>query len=115
PTNVPPTANAGTDQTITLPTSQVTLTGSGTDSDGSIGSYSWSKVSGGTATITSASSATTTVTGLAAGVYVFRLTVTDNSGATGTDDVQVTVNIPPIIIGTSQFVSREIGRASCRE
>lgn len=92
PTNVPPTANAGTDQTITLPTSQVTLTGSGTDSDGSIASYSWSKVSGGTATITSATSATTTVTGLAAGVYVFRLTVTDNQGATGTDDVQITVN-----------------------
>lgn len=92
PTNVPPTANAGTDQTITLPTSQVTLTGSGTDSDGSIASYSWSKVSGGTATITSASAATTTITGLAAGVYIFRLTVTDNQGATGMDDVQITVN-----------------------
>gem|GEM_PF-1823848 len=89
--NVPPTANAGTDQTITLPTSQVTLSGSGTDTDGTIASYSWSKVSGGAATITSPSSATTTVTGLAAGVYVFRLTVTDNNGSTGTDDVQVTV------------------------
>lgn len=92
PTNVPPTANAGTDQTITLPTSSITLSGSGTDTDGSIASYSWSKVSGSSGTITNASLATTTVTGLIAGTYVFRLTVTDNQGATGTDDVQITVN-----------------------
>jgi hypothetical protein len=91
--NIPPVANAGSDQTITLPTSSVTLSGSGTDTDGTIVSYSWSIVSG-SGTITSATSATTTVTGLVAGTYVFRLTVTDNQGATGTDDMQVTVNTP---------------------
>src|SRR5215203_1113296 len=91
-TNQSPTANAGTAQTITLPASSVTLTGSGSDPDGSIASYAWSKIAGGTATINSPSSASTTVTGLVQGSYTFRLTVTDDQGATGTSDVNVTVN-----------------------
>ncbi|MEI9958261.1 MAG: hypothetical protein WDM90_18595 [Ferruginibacter sp.] len=32
--NIPPTANAGPDQNITLPTNAVNLNGSGTDTDG---------------------------------------------------------------------------------
>ncbi len=93
-TNTPPTANAGPDQSITLPANSVTLSGSGTDPGGAITAYSWTKVSGGAATITSPSAASTTVTGLAQGSYVFRLTVTDNGspGLTGSDDVTVTVN-----------------------
>ncbi len=89
--NQPPVSKAGSDATITLPTSSVTLNGSGTDADGSISKYAWTKVSGPAATISSASSASTTVTGLTEGTYVFRLTVTDNSNATATDDVTVTV------------------------
>jgi hypothetical protein len=88
--NVAPTANAGADQSIEEGNT-LTLTGSGTDSDGTIASYAWSKISGGAATITSPSSATTTVTGLTAGNYTFRLTVTDNAGATAADDIAVTV------------------------
>jgi hypothetical protein len=91
-TNTAPTANAGADQTITLPTSSVTLTGSGTDSDGTIDSYAWTKISGGAATITSPSSATTTVTGLVQGTYSFWLTVTDNAGSTNADAIIITVN-----------------------
>jgi hypothetical protein len=91
--NISPIADAGTDQTITLPTSTATLTGSGTDSDGTIVSYGWTKVSGPTGgTITSPSSASTGITALQEGVYTFRLTVTDNLGATGTDDVSIIVN-----------------------
>jgi len=89
--NEPPLANAGSNQSITLPTNSVTLSGSGTDSDGTVVSYSWSKISGGSATIVSPTSATTNVTGLSAGTYVFRLTVTDNAGATGSADVTVIV------------------------
>ncbi|MGZ8543806.1 MAG: T9SS type A sorting domain-containing protein, partial [Flavisolibacter sp.] len=39
-----------------------------------------------------ANSASTTVSNLAAGTYVFRLTVLDNGGKTSTDDVSVVVN-----------------------
>jgi ribosomal protein L14 len=95
PANQPPTASAGADQSIILPVSSVTLSGSGTDPDGSIASYSWTKVLGTGGTITSPASASTTVTGLTQGSYTFRLTVTDNSGATGTDDVVITVNQQP--------------------
>ncbi len=91
--NQPPVANAGADIVITLPTNSVTLNGSGTDPDGTISSYSWAMKSGpGAAVIASSSTASTSVNGLVQGVYQFQLTVTDNSGATATDIVQVTVN-----------------------
>jgi len=91
--NTPPTANAGVDKTITLPTSSVSLTGSGTDVGGSITAYAWTKLSGPTAgTIASPTAATTNITGLTAGVYQFQLKVTDNGSLTATDVVQVTVN-----------------------
>ncbi len=92
-TNTAPVANAGADKIVTLPTTSTTLTGSGTDQNGSIASYAWSKVSGPTGgTIQSPSSASTNITSLAAGTYVYRLTVKDNAGATDTDDVQVIVS-----------------------
>ncbi|HSE56941.1 MAG TPA: hypothetical protein VLB02_02555, partial [Candidatus Paceibacterota bacterium] len=91
PGNQAPTASAGSDQAITLPTSTVTLSGSGADADGIITSYVWTKVSGGAATIVSATTASTQVTGLVEGAYVFRLTVTDSSGGTATDEVQIAV------------------------
>ena len=108
--NIAPTANAGTDQAITLPTSTVTLSGSGTDTDGTISAYSWTKISGPSAgTITSAASASTTVTGLAQGVYQFQLKVTDNTGATGISPVQITVNAanlaPTANAGTDQAIT----------
>ena len=41
-----PTATAGSDKTITLPQNAVTLEGSGTDEDGSVINYSWTKILG---------------------------------------------------------------------
>jgi hypothetical protein len=101
-TNTAPTANAGADQTITLPTSSVTLTGSGTDVGGSISSYSWTKVSTLAGTITSPSSASTTVTGLVQGTHTFRLTVTDNGGLSATDTVLIVVN-PAVTTGGNTY------------
>ncbi|MEI9942582.1 MAG: carbohydrate-binding protein, partial [Chitinophagaceae bacterium] len=93
--NQPPTAVAGQAQTIILPTSQVSLSGSGIDADGSVVSYAWTQTAGTAATITNAAAASTTVTGLTtAGARTFRLTVTDNEGATATNDVIITVNAP---------------------
>ncbi|MCW1923697.1 tandem-95 repeat protein [Luteolibacter arcticus] len=88
-----PVASAGSDRSITLPTSSVVINGSGTDSGGSISGYSWSQVSGpSNATLSGGGTANLTASGLVQGSYVFRLTVTDNSGLTGYDDLTVTVN-----------------------
>ena len=91
-TNVNPVANAGVDITIFLPTNSVNITGNGTDSNGTVASYLWSLVSGPAATITNANSKTFTASALVAGTYTFRLTVTDNNGGTGIDDMKVIVN-----------------------
>jgi predicted esterase len=94
-TNIPPVANAGTDQTITLPANTITLLGSGTDSDGSITAYSWKKVSGpANFNIVSPANVGTNISSLSAGDYEFELTVTDNQGATGKDIVKIAVLSP---------------------
>ncbi len=96
PPNQAPIANAGANRTITLPTSSVNLTGSGTDGDGTIATYRWQQVTGpSTSALSATNTANITVSNLQAGVYTYRLTVTDNDGATATDDVTVTVNGAP--------------------
>lgn len=90
-----PKANAGPDQVITLPTDSATLSGSGSDADGTVVAYAWTQVGGtATATIVDPSAATTVVEDLNVGVYVFELTVTDNDGLTGSDQVSVEVTNP---------------------
>lgn len=91
--NQNPTANAGPDQTVNVSNS-VQLDGSGSsDPDGTIASYSWTQISGTTVTLSSSSVAMPTFTApSSAGTLVFGLTVTDNSGATSTQD-QVTITV----------------------
>ena len=110
--NAPPVANAGGNKVITLPVNFTTLSGSGTDADGTIASYSWTQQSGpNTATLGGAGSATLSASGLVAGTYTFRLTVTDNLGATAFADASVTVslavaNIPPVAnAGANQAIT----------
>ena len=91
--NQPPTANAGTDKNITLPTNSITQTGSGNDPDGTISAYQWTRITGPTQfTIVSPTLAQTVINNLVQGVYQFELRVTDNLGATDTDTMTVTVN-----------------------
>jgi len=83
--NIAPVANAGADQTVQV-NNAITITGSGTDSDGHITSYKW--LYGSTVLATTASfEFTPTVVGTA----TLTLTVTDNDGATGTDSMTLTV------------------------
>lgn len=92
-TNQAPSANAGADKVMTLPVNSTQLTGSGSDADGTIASYSWTRVSGPSQfSISSTTVASPSLSNLVAGTYIFRLAVTDNSGATATDDVNVVVN-----------------------
>ena len=91
--NTPPVADAGRDQTVDANT-PVTLSGSGSDSDGTIVSYRWTQTSG---TPVALSGANTPTTSFAAPDVdsdedlVFQLTVTDDSGARANDEVTVTI------------------------
>ena len=90
PVNDAPVANAGPDQTLTGTgvTTAVTLNGSASsDSDGDTLTYSW------TGAGVTASGANPTVN-LPVGINTITLTVTDPSGATSTDTVVITVNLP---------------------
>ena len=97
PPNRPPVANAGTDQTITLPTNTVNLDGSAsTDPDNNISSYLWTKISGPSSlAITNANAVQTQVTNLVQGVYQFELKVTDAGGLFSRDTIQITISGQP--------------------
>jgi hypothetical protein len=99
----PPTANAGANQSITLPTSTVTLNANG--STGNITSYAWTLVSGpNTPTITTPTTISTTVTGLIQGTYVFQLSL---NGGVSTSQTTITVNpVPPPVAnaGSNQTI-----------
>ncbi|HLP84966.1 MAG TPA: matrixin family metalloprotease [Phycisphaerales bacterium] len=90
--NAIPTANAGSDQTVTdtdnSGSESVTLSGSGTDSDGTISTYTWRRL--GNVILTGQSGSVS----LPVGTHVIELTVTDNNGATQVDTVTITVNAP---------------------
>lgn len=91
PTNQAPIADAGADQTVELQ-SPVTLNGSGTDADGTVTAYAWTQVSGTAVSLSGGGTSSASFTAPnAEGALVFRLTVTDDDGATDTDDVTVTV------------------------
>lgn len=101
--NQPPVANAGVDKTVNEGAT-VALSGSGTDADGTIVGYAWTQLSGPAVTIISANTANASFAApqvSADTALAFRLTVTDNEGATGYDDITVTVqdvpaaNVPP--------------------
>jgi RHS repeat-associated protein len=107
PANQPPTANAGSDQTITLP-AIAHLTGSAADDGlpaGSSITTSWSQVSGpGTVTFVNSLLPITDALFSMAGTYVLQLTASDGA-LTGTAQVTVTVNPAPSLTGANLAVS----------
>ena len=89
-----PTADAGPDQTITLPENSVVLPGSGADADGGAVSYLWTQQSGPEGAILSGpETAELSVSEMVPGTYVFRLTVTDDEGESDFDEVSVRVSV----------------------
>jgi hypothetical protein len=104
--NVAPTANAGPDVVLTLPTSFAQLSGTGADADGTVAAYLWQQVSGPVnASFSDPAVASPTVYGLTtAGMYVFSLITTDNEGAASPADT-VTV---AVMTGTQPAPDLEI-------
>ncbi|HSW99060.1 MAG TPA: PKD domain-containing protein [Candidatus Saccharimonadales bacterium] len=95
--NQSPTANAGVDQSVAA-AATVTLDGSGSsDPDGTIASYAWTQVSGTAVTLSSASAQKPTFTSpasMSGATLVFGLTVTDNQGASSSQDT-VSITVAP--------------------
>jgi hypothetical protein len=92
--NAVPTVNAGVDKSVTV-NSPVTVTGTASDSDGSIVSTNWSEAGSIIATTLSFAYTPTSVGG-----HTLTLTVMDNDGVTATDTMVVTsvVSTPTITL-----------------
>lgn len=115
PVNIPPTVFAGADQAIQLPNTSVILSGIANDVDGTVVKYEWGQLSGPSDMTLYEQGRFTNITKayqLEQGTYIFRLTATDDKGATSFDDVTVTVkpapvNQPPTLtVSTSVQVTR---------
>jgi hypothetical protein len=87
--NQAPVANAGENKRVQSGES-ITITGSGTDRDGEIVSYKWKK---GTSEL--ATTAEFVYSPTAVGTDTLKLIVTDNDGATASDEMNVTVTEAP--------------------
>ncbi len=96
PENQPPVARPGDNISIQLPEDSVTLDGStSSDPDGTIKTYLWEQESEQEANIGNPNESVTVVSGLTEGSYTFKLTVTDNDGASDSETLTVTVLLPP--------------------
>jgi hypothetical protein len=100
-----PTANAGTDQTVTAGT-LVTLDGTGSTGTGL--THAWTHVSGPSSVtaLSDPSVAQPTYTPLTSGVDVWRDTVTDSASLTSSDTVSITAsNRKPVALAPNQTVA----------
>lgn len=100
PTNKPPTANAGPNQTVALPQTWVIVNGSQSLDDIQIVFWKWEQISGPSKVVfSSGNESVTNVTDLTKGKYIIQLTVVDGNGNKASDKVEVTVtqnsNAPP--------------------
>lgn len=91
--NIAPQVNAGIDQVIVVPT-QVNLSATASDQDGSISSQQWTQAAGPEVILTSSSELATQFTAPDVQQVTsleFQVTVTDNQGEQASDTVTVTV------------------------
>jgi hypothetical protein len=114
-TNRLPVANAGSDQTMSLPENSVILDGSAsTDSDNNITSYSWTKISGPSSfDIFDTNAEQTEAYNLLQGIYQFELNVIDAEGLSDKDTVQIIVIFQPVPCSDCKivFVSKRDGNS----
>lgn len=108
--NLPPTANAGVDQTVDEG-AVVTLNGSNsTDPDDGIISYLWTQTDGKSVTLSDPTAVNPTFTADTAGAFTFNLQVTDAGGLQANDTCIINVaagNLPPAAdAGVDQTVDK---------
>ena len=98
PSNQPPSVSAGTDAAVDA-ASEVVLGGSASDADGRIVSLQWTQIAGPTVSLSGADTASARFVAPAPTeptVLGFRLQATDDGGATGSDEVSISVRaVPP--------------------
>ncbi len=107
--NISPVSNAGSNTSVTLPVSTVTLDGSASyDPDGRIVEYYWYQIQGSPATISNPFSMTPTISGLTTACnYIIGLQVKDNNGVTAYAQATIMVaaadtgTVPTCITNTS--------------
>lgn len=114
PTNISPIPVIPNKQTIALPTNTATIRGTGSvDPDGTIASYEWFVESGpNMPTLGATNVADLKVSGMIQGLYVFRLTVTDNLGAKSHSRAEVEITstttankLPVPVVGATRFIT----------
>lgn len=116
PSNVPPTANAGPDQTVNEGDG-VTLDGTASsDSDDTVASYAWTQTVGPAVTLAGANTAKPTFAAPQVSsdtVLTFQLIVADDDGShSAPDTVNITVrNVPPSPTGAADLIRALIAKA----
>ena len=103
PDNQPPTVDAGADQSVDADM-MVALTGTASDPDGTIVSYLWEQTGGTMVSLAGATSGTAMFTAPDVSMdetLTFRLTVTDDDGATASGAVSVMVRARPAGVSLS--------------
>ncbi len=99
--NLPPTANAGPDQTVWA-NSLVILDGSGsTDPEGALLTYTWTQTTGPTVQLSNSMAMQPSFTPTSTGTYGFSLTVSDGVNLSQPDTVLITVNAPANTVPTA--------------
>jgi hypothetical protein len=109
-TNRLPIVSAGSDKSTV--NNGFTIVGSASDPDGYIASYKWTKISGPSISLSNTTTAKLWAFNLVAGTYYFRLTATDNKGATKYDDMKLVVsgsNIAPTVNAGSDKTTSNSG------
>lgn len=93
PTNKPPVAVAGPNVTISLPQTWVEVDASASTDDNKIMNFKWEQIEGpSTVTFENANASKTNVTGLTKGLYLFKVSVTDDNNNVASDKIYITVN-----------------------
>ncbi|MEP7277502.1 MAG: PKD domain-containing protein [Bacteroidota bacterium] len=98
-----PVANAGTDISLVLPVNSTTLNGSASTTPAGGGlSYTWTKISGpGSFIISGDTTANPNISNLVEGAYQIKLTVTNTSGISNSDFVNIVVSAAPVAVANA--------------